>query len=59
VVKVNVDESPRAATIYQAQSIPTLVLVDKGRVVDRIVGAQPESVLASHIDKALVGRVRQ
>ena len=59
VVKVNVDESPRAATTYQAQSIPTLVLVDKGRVVDRIVGAQPEPVLSSHIDNALAGRVRQ
>ncbi|MEZ5184250.1 MAG: thioredoxin [Candidatus Nanopelagicales bacterium] len=56
VVKVNVDESPRAAMTYEAQSIPTLVLVDRGRVVDRIIGAQPEPVLVSHIDRALAAR---
>ena len=56
VVKVNVDESPNAASTYQAQSIPTLVLLDQGRTVDRVVGAQPKPVLAQHIDRALAAR---
>jgi thioredoxin 2 len=53
VVKVNVDDNPRAASAYQAQSIPTLVLLDRGRVVERIIGAQPKPALAAAIDKAL------
>ena len=56
VVKVNVDESPRTAMTYEAQSIPTLVLLDRGRAVDRVIGAQPEPVLISHIDRALSAR---
>lgn len=45
VVKVNVDEAPGAAARFQAQSIPTLVLMRDGEVVERVVGAQPEPVL--------------
>ncbi len=56
VVKVNVDDSPRAASTYQAQSIPTLVLLDQGRTVDRVIGAQPKAVLTQHIDRALAAR---
>lgn len=55
VVKVNVDHNPRAANTYEAQSIPTLVLLDRGRVVQRIVGAQPKPALAAAIDAALQG----
>lgn len=53
VVKVNVDQSPRVARTYDARSIPTLVVIRDGRVVQRIVGAQPEPVLARAIDSAL------
>ena len=53
VVKVNVDHSPVAAARFDARSIPTLVLVRGGRTVGRVVGAQPEPVLAAEIDKAL------
>lgn len=49
VVKVNVDDNPSAARIYDASSIPTLVLVQDGAVVDRIVGALPEPALAARI----------
>ncbi len=45
VVKVNVDEAPVAAGRFQAQSIPTLVVMKDGAVVERVVGAQPEPVL--------------
>lgn len=56
VVKVNVDDSPRTAATYEARSIPTLLLLHEGKVVDRIVGAQPEPALAKAIDAALAGR---
>jgi len=53
VVKVNVDNAPKTANRFQAQSIPTLVLLRDGAPVDRMIGAQPKQVLVSHIDKAL------
>jgi thioredoxin 2 len=53
VVKVNVDNSPRTSQRFEASSIPTLVLMRGGRVVDRIIGAQPEPVLVGAITKAL------
>jgi thioredoxin 2 len=42
VVKVNVDDNPALARQFRAMSIPTLVVLKDGRVVDRIVGAMPK-----------------
>ncbi|MCB2174372.1 MAG: thioredoxin [Actinomycetales bacterium] len=53
VVKVNVDHNPRTAARYDARSIPTLVLVRRGRTLKRIVGAQPEPVLTREVEQAL------
>lgn len=53
VVKVNVDNCPVTAARYDARSIPTLLVMRKGQVVDRVVGAQPEPALARTIDAAL------
>lgn len=53
VVKVNVDTAPQTSRRYEAQSIPLVVLLRGGRVVDRIVGAQPTPVLRRHLDAAL------
>ena len=53
VVKVNVDDSPMAAARFDARSIPTLVLMKDGKSVGRVVGAQPEPVLAREIDQVL------
>lgn len=53
VVKINVDDNRRSASRYEAQSIPTLVMVKKGQTVARFVGAQPEPVLAKRIDALL------
>ncbi|MFZ0529281.1 MAG: thioredoxin [Propionicimonas sp.] len=55
VVKVNVDDNPRTAARYDAQSIPTLVMVRDGATVARIVGAQTEPVLAQRIEALLGG----
>ena len=49
VVKVNVDDNPQASRRFDAQSIPTLVVMRDGAVLDRIVGALPETALAARI----------
>ena len=50
VVKVNVDESPMVAQRYEARSIPMLLFMSGGELVDTVVGAQPEHVLRARID---------
>jgi thioredoxin 2 len=55
VVKVNVDDNPQAAARFDARSIPTLAMVRGDETVGRIVGAQPEHVLAQRIDTLLAG----
>lgn len=56
VVKVNVDDSPRTATRYKAQSIPMLLLMDGGQVVDTLIGAQPGPIIRARVDGALARR---
>ena len=41
LVKVNSDDSPRAAARFAIRSIPTLVRLDGGREVGRLSGAMP------------------
>ena len=45
VVKVDTDENPMYAQKFGVQGIPTLLLMHKGREIDRIVGAVPEARL--------------
>jgi len=56
VVKVNVDENPATADRFQAYSIPTLVVISGGRVVDRVVGAMPKGQLAVRLTPHLLRR---
>ena len=53
VVKINVDDNPLSAQMYDASSIPTLIMVRDGQVIDRVIGAQPEPALAAKIDQHL------
>ena len=43
VGKVNVDEQPELAAQFGVMSIPTLVVMKGGRVVNQMVGARPKS----------------
>jgi thioredoxin 1 len=50
LMKVNVDEQPGLAARYDIRSIPTILLVENGAVVDRVVGAMPRVALQAIID---------
>jgi thioredoxin 2 len=56
LVKVNVDTSPRVAGRHDVQSIPTLLVVVDGEIVDRQVGAAPEPALRQWLETALARR---
>jgi thioredoxin 2 len=56
VVKVDVDENPALQRRFQAMSIPTLVVLRGGRVVDRIVGALPKPDLTVRLTPHLLRR---
>jgi putative thioredoxin len=51
LAKVNTDEEPQLATHFQIRSIPTLMLVHRGEVVEQLMGAQPESAIKSILDR--------
>jgi thioredoxin 1 len=55
LAKVNVDDEPVLAGRYEIRSIPTILLVKDGRIVDRVVGAVPRATLDAKIQKALAG----
>lgn len=38
VVKINVDEQGELAAKYQVMSIPTLIVLDKGKIINQSVG---------------------
>ena len=42
VAKVNVDEQPELASQFQVMSIPTLVVIKDGQIVNKSVGAKPK-----------------
>ena len=47
VGKINVDEQPELAGQFQVMSIPTLLVIKEGKIVNQSVGAmQKEAILA-------------
>ena len=58
LVKVNVDTSPQISQRFDAQAIPTLLMLRDGRVVARQVGALPPPALRSWAENALAGAAR-
>lgn len=50
LAKVNVDDNPGLAARYGIRSIPTILLVKQGKVVDQIIGAVPRAKIKEKLD---------
>ncbi len=50
--KLNADEEPELAARWGVQAIPTLLLFENGRPLDRVVGALPKEVLRARFLRA-------
>jgi thioredoxin 1 len=48
--KVNVDVNPEISTNYGITSIPAILFIKNGAVVDKIVGAQPKGNFVKKIE---------
>lgn len=53
VGKVNVDKNQKISSEYAVMSIPAVLFIKGGQVVDQIVGAVPKKALFDKIDKVL------
>ena len=51
VVKVNVDENPDLAGSYQVMSIPTLVVIENGKEVNRSMGLQSKQDILNLVSR--------
>lgn len=48
--KLNIDENRELAQEYEVMSIPTLIFFKEGKVVARLLGAQPKEIIKEKID---------
>ncbi len=53
VLKLNADENPDILRQYGIMGIPTLLFFKDGRLARRLVGAQPEQVIAGYLASLL------
>ncbi|HEX4787867.1 MAG TPA: thioredoxin [Actinospica sp.] len=56
LVKVDVDASPGLSRRFEVQAVPTLMVLDRGRVIARQAGAGPAPALRRWVDQALADR---
>lgn len=49
--KINIDQNPRVATEYQIKGVPTFILFNSGKIVERRVGAQSKEQLKEMLEK--------
>ena len=48
--KVNVDHNPKISMDYGITSIPAILFIKNGEIVDKLVGAQPKSNFVKKIE---------
>ena len=49
IAKLDVDDNPRTAAQYGVRSIPTLIVFEAGKPVERLVGAMSKEALLARI----------
>jgi putative thioredoxin len=63
LAKVDIDKNAQLADAFGIQSVPTVVLVVGGKIIDGFVGAQPEDkireVIAKHVPTAKVDKLAE
>ncbi len=50
VGKVNVDNNPQVSLNYGITSIPAILFINNGEVVDKLIGAQPKANFVKKIE---------
>lgn len=55
VCKVDVDQAPAVAQQYGVSAIPTVLIINNGKEIKRLVGLQPETEYAAVLDN-LIGK---
>ena len=53
LVKINADEAPELSSRFEVLAIPTLILLERGKVIDTQVGAAPAAVLRKWVTEKL------
>lgn len=53
IVKVDIDESEDLAVEFGIRSVPTVLFLKGGQVIDKFVGAVPKSEIVSKVQAAL------
>lgn len=51
LAKVNVDENPGLAARYGIRSIPTVLFIMGGKLLDQVIGAVPKAQLKKKLDR--------
>ena len=52
IAKLNVDENPQTASRFNIASIPTMLIFKDGKLIDRLIGAQPKQAIAERLKVA-------
>ena len=54
IAKLNVDENPELAAKFSVMSIPTLIVINDGKVFERKTGVNPKDTLLSILNSVKV-----
>ena len=54
--RMNVDENQKTPSQYRVMSIPNMLFIKSGKVIDTAIGAMPEVALQSKVDALLAAK---
>lgn len=57
LAKINIEEQPELAQQFQVRSVPTVMLVSEGKLVDQFDGVKPESELRAFLKQHLTNPI--